>query len=58
MLAGRYFKNTGRKNPAYIGGFLDRKKKKGFSEGLADSGEKVFFGEGGCSFEDGHAAFR
>lgn len=33
-LAGRYFRNTGRKHPAYLSGHLDQNKQKGFRTGL------------------------
>ena len=56
-LAGRYFKDTGRKNPAYISGHLDRPKKRGFAAGFGIPEEQVFELAGGAGFKYGwHAA--
>ncbi|MDD5728141.1 MAG: LacI family DNA-binding transcriptional regulator [Victivallales bacterium] len=57
MLAGKYFKNTGRQHPAYISGYLDRRKKAGFRKGLQFDDERIVFIEGGNSFRDGGLAF-
>lgn len=56
-LAGKYFKNIARKHPAYIGGFLDKRKRRGFLEGLGMLEKDVLFDHGGCSFQHGMAAF-
>ena len=56
-LAGKYFLNTGRKKPVYVGGFLDRRKKHGFLEGLGPLADKLAFDDGGCSFNQGYQAF-
>jgi DNA-binding LacI/PurR family transcriptional regulator len=53
MLAGRYFKETGRKNPAYISGHLDRPKKAGFACGLGIADNEIFELAGGAGFKYG-----
>jgi len=57
MLAGDYFRKSGRGNPAYVGGFMDGLKKKGFRKGLGQLGAKLFQDLGGASFEDGKDSF-
>ncbi len=56
-LVGKYFRNIGRKRPAYVGGFLDKRKKRGYVEGLGMREEDVLFDIGGCSFHHGRTAF-
>ena len=41
FLAGRYFKNIGRKHPAYISGHLDKGKQEGFRSGLEMPAYKI-----------------
>jgi DNA-binding LacI/PurR family transcriptional regulator len=56
FLAGRYFKNTGRKYPAFIGGHLDEDKQNGLRDGLQlRSGEIVKVGSG-FGFRHGYQA--
>lgn len=57
-LAGKYFKKTGRKNPAYIGGILDRRKKIGFKKGLEELGQNIVYDKGGSTFQHGGMAFQ
>ncbi|HBC87927.1 MAG TPA: hypothetical protein DCZ94_13315 [Lentisphaeria bacterium] len=57
MLAGKYFKDTGKKNPAYIGGLFDRRKRIGFSEGLGLHAGRILFDNGGSTFHDGFSSF-
>ena len=56
FLAGKYFKDTGRRHPAYVGGHLDKRKKRGFQEGLGTDANKIIFVEGGNSFRHGGMA--
>ncbi len=56
MLAGRYFRETGRKNPAYISGHLDRPKKHGFAAGFGVADDKIFEIRGGAGFKYGFQA--
>jgi len=56
-LAGKYFLNTGRKKPVYVGGYLDTRKKRGFKEGLGILANELIFDDGGCSFNQGYQAF-
>lgn len=55
--AGKYLKKIGRKNPAYVGGLLDRRKKTGYKKGLASLAERVVFDPGGSTFHHGSLAF-
>jgi len=57
MLAGKYFRDTGRKNPAYVGGIFDRRKRDGFKTGLASLSSKILFDNGGSTFHDGYSSF-
>ncbi len=57
LLAGTYFRNTGRRHPAYIGGSLDRRKKRGFCKGLGRAEDEIVVAEGGSSFRQGSLAF-
>lgn len=57
MLAGKYFRDTGRKNPAYVGGIFDRRKREGFSTGLGPISSRLHFDEGGSTFHDGYSSF-
>jgi LacI family transcriptional regulator len=57
FLAGKYFKDTGRKHPAYVGGHLDKRKKQGFQAGFGDDPDKIIFAGGGNSFRHGSMAF-
>jgi len=56
FLAGKYFKDTGRKHPAYVGGHLDKRKKHGFQTGFGNI-DKITFADGGNSFRHGSMAF-
>ena len=56
FLAGKYFKDTGRRYPAYVGGHLDKRKRHGFQEGFGAGENKVVFAEGGNSFRHGGMA--
>ncbi|MHB9137882.1 MAG: LacI family DNA-binding transcriptional regulator [Victivallaceae bacterium] len=57
FLAGKYFKDTGRKHPAYVGGHLDKRKKRGFQAGFGGGTDKITFADGGNSFRHGSMAF-
>ncbi len=57
-LAGKYFVRTGRHHPAYIGGHLDKRKQKGFREGLGETAASLIFHTGGHTFGGGATAFR
>jgi DNA-binding LacI/PurR family transcriptional regulator len=56
-LAGRYFKATGRKFPAYVSGYLDKRKKNGFQKGLEELSEKLIITGSGGSFKHGALAY-
>lgn len=56
FLAGRYFKNTGRKHPAYLSGHLDRTKQEGFRNGLEMPLKKIITIGPGFGFRDGYNA--
>jgi LacI family transcriptional regulator len=56
FLAGKYFKDTGRQHPAYVGGHLDKRKKMGFRNGFGTNANKIVFAEGGNSFRHGGMA--
>jgi LacI family transcriptional regulator len=56
FLAGRYFRNIGRKNPAYIGGHLDKGKQEGFRSGLEMPAKKIVKTRPGFGFRDGYHA--
>lgn len=56
FLAGKYFKDTGRRHPAYVGGHLDKRKKSGFQAGFGAAPEQIIFVEGGNSFRNGGMA--
>ena len=55
-LAGRYFRDTGRKYPAYISGHLDRPKKQGFAAGFEMKPEDILEIPGGAGFKYGGQA--
>lgn len=56
-LAGKYFRETGRKHPAYVSGHLDRPKKQGFARGFGVDESEVYEIRGGAGFQYGsHAA--
>lgn len=55
-LAGRYFRETGRKYPAYISGHLDRPKKQGFARGLGIAENMIYEIKGGAGFQYGSRA--
>ena len=57
MLAGKYFRDAGRKNPAYIGGLSDKRKREGFKSGLGNLSSKLHTDNGGSVFLDGFNAF-
>lgn len=54
--AGEYFRRTGRKFPAYIGGYLDRRKRQGFQAGFGDARQVIEIA-GGSSLRHGGMAF-
>ncbi len=54
FLAGKYFRDTGRRHPVYIAGFADPTKESGFSKGY---GGEVRIVEGGHSFRHGSLAY-
>ncbi len=56
MLAGKYFKDTGRKCPAYIGGIFDRRKREGFKAGFGPHASNILFDNGGSTFQDGFSS--
>ena len=56
-LAGRYFRATGRKYPAYVSGYLDKRKKAGFQKGLDELSEKLYITGSGGSFRHGTQAY-
>lgn len=56
FLAGRYFKNTNRKHPAYLGGHLDKDKQQGFRKGLEMPAGKIVKIGPGFGFRDGYNA--
>jgi len=56
--AARYFVKTKRRHPAYIGGQLDKRKIRGFAQGLNIPPEQVLHLPGGYTFAHGAAAFR
>lgn len=53
MLAGRYFRETNRKSPAYISGHLDRPKKQGFASGFGIAEKDILELAGGAGFKYG-----
>lgn len=55
-LAGRYFRETNRKNPAYISGHLDRPKKRGFAAGFGIDESQILEIRGGAGFKYGYQA--
>ena len=55
-LAGRYFRDTGRKHPAYISGHLDRPKKLGFASGFGVRPDEILESPGGAGFQYGGQA--
>ena len=55
-LAGRYFRETGRKYPAYISGHLDRPKKRGFAAGFEVEESQILEIQGGAGFKYGYQA--
>lgn len=56
-LAGRYFRAIGRKKPAYVSGYLDKRKKSGFKKGLAELAENLYITGSGGSFRHGTQAY-
>jgi LacI family transcriptional regulator len=56
-LAGRYFRATGRKHPAYVSGYLDMRKKAGFRKGLQHLAEELVVSGSGGSFRHGALAY-
>ncbi len=53
FLAGRYFRNTGRRHPAYLGGHLDKRKQSGFRDGLQLRGSEIVNAGSGSGFRHG-----
>ena len=56
FLAGRYFKNTGHKYPAFIGGHLDKDKQNGFRDGLQLKDNEIVKIGSGFGFRHGYQA--
>jgi LacI family transcriptional regulator len=56
FLAGRYFKNIGRKHPAYLSGHLDKSKQEGFRLGMEMPAGKIIKIGPGFGFRDGYQA--
>jgi DNA-binding LacI/PurR family transcriptional regulator len=56
FLAGRYFKNTGHKHPAFIGGHLDEDKQNGFRDGLQLQDSEIVKVGSGFGFRHGYQA--
>ena len=56
FLAGRYFKNTGHKHPAFIGGHLDKDKQDGFRDGLQLKDSEIVKIGSGFGFRHGFQA--
>ncbi|MCK4983307.1 MAG: LacI family DNA-binding transcriptional regulator, partial [Victivallaceae bacterium] len=56
FLAGRYFKNTGHKHPAFIGGHLDKDKQNGFRDGLRLQNNEIVKVGSGFGFRHGYQA--
>jgi LacI family transcriptional regulator len=54
---GEYFSKTGRHNPAYVGGMLDKRKRLGYAMGLKRQEDEIVFDPGGCTYMDGSLAF-
>ncbi len=54
FLAGKYFRDTRRERPAYIAGFTDANKERGFRDGYAGEVKII---DGGYSFRHGALAF-
>lgn len=57
-LAGKYFKNIGRKRPAYVSGIHDENKLFGFKKGLSDLTQHLVVDPGGTTFQHGSIAFK
>ena len=55
-LAGRYFRETNRKHPAYISGHSDRPKKRGFAAGFGVNETEILEIRGGAGFKYGYQA--
>jgi DNA-binding LacI/PurR family transcriptional regulator len=57
MLAGKHFRDCGKRKPAYVGGLSDKRKREGFKNGLGNLSSKVFIDSGGSTFLDGFKSF-
>jgi LacI family transcriptional regulator len=57
MLAGRHFRESGKKKPVYIGGLSDKRKRDGFKSGLGTLSSKLHLDCGGSTFLDGYNSF-
>jgi DNA-binding LacI/PurR family transcriptional regulator len=57
MLAGKHFRNCGKKKPAYVGGLSDKRKREGFMKGLGRLSSKLLLDSGGSTFLDGFKSF-
>lgn len=57
FLAGKYFKDTGRRYPAFIAGFGDLGKIRGFKRGFANFAEEPLIIDGGYSFRHGTLSY-
>lgn len=56
-LAAKYFHKIGRKQPAYVGGVNDRRKREGFTMALDGMADKLVCDPGGGTLQDGVSAF-
>lgn len=56
FIAGKYFRDTKRKHPAFVGGMLDRRKRRGFQQGLGLATDEIQFIPGGAGFREGAMA--
>ena len=57
LLAGKHFRDCGRKKPAYVGGLSDKSKREGFKAGLGGLSSKLRIDRGGSTFLDGFNSF-
>ena len=57
MLAGKHFRDCGKKKPAYVGGLSDKSKRDGFKAGLGRLTSNLCIDRGGSTFLDGFNSF-
>lgn len=57
MLAGKHFRDCGKKKPAYVGGLSDKSKRDGFKSGLGMLSSNLCIDRGGSTFLDGFNSF-